>query len=156
MNDHLPSSYRYVSNNRECLHDKCDHSMSLRLIKRLSHLTSDGEDVMEQTWITNSSSSVLWKWADLSGGCSVADVKDHYFCSVLHCAVSQDPKNTKMLSFICDYNISQTILMAYIHLVKLVEFKCCFQPIHLSVPKSFLQLLLCVKVKLSTISKFCT
>lgn len=27
--------------------DECDHSMSLRLIKRLQHLASDGENIME-------------------------------------------------------------------------------------------------------------
>lgn len=51
MCDRLASSYHSVSNNTwansECLHDKCDHLMSLRLIKRLSHLTGDGEDVMK-------------------------------------------------------------------------------------------------------------
>lgn len=51
MSDRLPSSYHSVFNNTwansECLHDKCDHLMSLRLIKRLSHLTGDGENVMK-------------------------------------------------------------------------------------------------------------
>lgn len=78
MSRRLPSSYHSVFANSwvnsECLHDKCDHLMSLRLIKRLSHLTGDGENGMKKARKTNSLSRVLWKCVDLSA--SLADVKD--------------------------------------------------------------------------------